>query len=175
MIKDKPVGGIGIGMYKVKFFEYRDKVLDKIPYFGVYEKAEQAHNEYLQLWAEVGTIGIIAVMWLIISYFIYAIKLAIPRSSTAGLLYIPSPLEREGRVSGTTNQLLIIGCMSGVVAILIDAIGSFPFHIAPSAVLSVVLIALTVSLTISSSIERGLSLPSSSPLAGEGRVRGRRR
>ncbi len=149
MIKDKPIAGIGIGMYKVKFFEYRDRVLDRIPYFGVYEKSEQAHNEYLQLWAEMGTIGIIAVMWLIISYFIYAIKLAIPHSSAAGLLYIPSPLAGEGRVRGTNNQLLIIGCMSGVIAILIDAIGSFPFHIAPSAVLPIVLIALTVSLRIS--------------------------
>ena len=147
MIKDKPIVGIGIGMYKVKFFEYRDKVLDKIPYFGAYEKAEQAHNEYLQLWAEMGTIGITAVIWLIISYFVYAIKLIIPRSSAAGLLYIPSPLEGEGRVRGTTNnQLMIIGLTSGVIAILIDAIGSFPFHIAPSAVVFVVLISLTVSL-----------------------------
>ncbi|MBI5748100.1 MAG: O-antigen ligase family protein [Nitrospinae bacterium] len=167
MIKDKPIAGIGVGMYKVKFFEYRDKVLDKIPYFGVYEKAEQSHNEYLQLWAEMGTIGIIAILWLIINYFAYAIKLAVPRSSAAGLPYIPSPLEGEGRVRGTTNQLLIVGCMSGVVAILIDAIGSFPFHIAPSAVLTIVLIALTVSLTISSPIEKRLSLPSSSPLVGE--------
>ncbi len=147
MIKDKPIVGIGIGMYKAKFFEYRDKVLDKIPYFGVYEKAEQSHNEYLQLWAEMGTIGITAVIWLIISYFVYAIKLIIPRSSAAGLLYIPSPLEGEGRVRGTTNnQLMIIGLISGVSAILIDAIGSFSFHIAPSAVVFVVLISLTVSL-----------------------------
>ena len=165
MIKDEPAVGIGIGMYKVKFFEYRDKVLDKVPYFGGYEKAEQAHNEYLQLLAEMGTIGIVAVIWLIIGYFIYTIKLIIPRSSAAGLLYIPSPLEGEGRVRGTTNnQLMIIGLISGVTAILIDAIGSFPFHIAPSAVLSVVLIALTVSIqNLSSPIERRLSLPSSSP------------
>ena len=168
MIKDKPILGIGMGMYKVKFFEYRDKVLDKIPYFGVYEKAEQAHNEYFQLWAEMGTIGIIAAIWLIISSFAYTIKLAVPRSSAAGLPYIPSPLEGEGRVRGTTNQLLIIGCMSGVVAILIDAIGSFPFHIAPSAVVTVVLVALTVSIqNLSSPSERELSLPSSSPLVGE--------
>lgn len=157
MIEDKPVVGIGIGMYKVKFFEYRDKVLDKIPYFGVYEKAEQAHNEYLQLWAEMGTIGIIAAIWLIISYFIYAIK-----------LIIPSPFEGEGRVRGTTNQLLIIGCMSGVIAILIDAIGSFPFHIAPSAVMTVVFASLIVSIqNLSSPSERELSQPSSSPLVGE--------
>ncbi len=157
MIKDKPVVGIGISMYKVKFFEYRDKVLDKIPYFGVYEKSEQAHNEYFQLWAEMGTIGIIAAMWLIISYFIYAIK-----------FIIPSPLEGEGRVRGTTNQLLIIGCMSGVIAFLIDAIGSFPFHIAPSAVMTVVFASLIVSMqNLSSPSERELSLPSSSPLVGE--------
>ena len=168
MIKDKPILGIGMGMYKVRFFEYRDRVLEKIPYFGVYEKPEQAHNEYLQLWAEMGTIGIIAAIWLIISYFAYTIKLAVPRSSAAGLPYIPSPLEGEGRVRGTTNQLLIIGCMSGVVAILIDAIGSFPFHIAPSAVVTVVLVALTVSIqNLSSPSERELSLPSSYPLVGE--------
>jgi len=168
MIKDKPILGIGMGMYKVKFFEYRDRVLEKIPYFGVYEKAEQAHNEYFQLWAEMGTIGIIAAIWLIISYFAYTIKLAVPRSSAAGLPYIPSPLEGEGRVRGTTNQLLIIGCMSGVVAILIDAIGSFPFHIAPSAVMTAVFASLIVSIqNLSSPSERELSLPSSSPLVGE--------
>ena len=126
MIKDKPVAGVGIGMYKVKFFEYRDRVLDKIPYFGVYEKAEQAHNEYLQLWAEMGTIGITAVIWLIISYFVYAFK---------------------SEIQNPKSKIKIIGLISGVAAILIDSIGSFPFHIAPSAVLTVVLIALTVSLS----------------------------
>lgn len=128
MIKDKPVVGIGIGMYKVKFFEYRDRVLDKIPYFGVYEKEEQAHNEYIQLWAEMGTIGIIAAMWLIIGYFIYAFK---------------------SKIKNPKSKLITIGLVSGIVAILIDAIGAFPFHIAPSTVMSVVLIALTVSLQIS--------------------------
>ncbi|MBI3585457.1 MAG: O-antigen ligase family protein [Nitrospinae bacterium] len=128
MIKDKPVSGIGMGMYKVKFFEYRDKVFDKIPYFGVYEKAEQAHNEYLQIWAEMGTIGIVAVIWLIIGYLTYTFK---------------------SKIQNPKSKIKIIGLTSGVIAILIDAIGSFPFHIAPSAVLTVVLIALTVSLQIS--------------------------
>ena len=69
---------------------------------------------------------------------------------------------------GTTNQLLIVGCMSGVVAILIDAIGSFPFHIAPSAVMTVVFASLIVSIqNLSSPSERELSLPSSYPLVGE--------
>jgi O-antigen ligase len=132
MIKDKPITGIGIGMYKVKFFEYRDKVLDKIPYFGVYEKAEQAHNEYLQLWAEMGTIGIIAAIWLIIGYFIYTFK---------------------SKIKDPKLKILTIGLLSSVVAILIDAIGSFPFHIAPSAVLNVVLTALTVSIIRNSELE----------------------
>ncbi|MEK6589839.1 MAG: O-antigen ligase family protein [Nitrospinota bacterium] len=166
MIKDKPIAGIGIGMYKVKFFEYRDKVLDKIPYFGVYEKAEQSHNEYLQLWAEMGTVGIAAAMWLIVGYFIYTIK----------SIKTHPPICKGGNKGGVEqgiSQLMVIGLMSGVTAILINAIGSFPFHIAPSSVLTVVLIALTVSIQdISSPYERKLSLPFSFPLEGEGRVRG---
>ncbi len=73
-------------------------------------------------------IGISGVIWLIIGYFVYVFK---------SFSYQPSTI---------SHQLIIIGLMSGVAAILIDAIGSFPFHIAPSAVMSVVLIALTVSM-----------------------------
>lgn len=159
MVKDKPILGIGMGMYKVRFFEYRDRVLEKIPYLGVYEKSEQVHNEYLQLCAEMGTLGIIAAIWLIVNYFVFTLK----------SLKAHPPICKGGNKGGVeqgVSQLNIIGLISGVTAILIDAIGSFPFHIAPSAVISVVLIALTVSLTFSSALKED-KLYISSPLGGE--------
>jgi len=59
MIKDQPIFGLGIGTFKMNYLEYQARVLDKNHHYIKYSgKASEAHNEYLQMWAEVGVIGL---------------------------------------------------------------------------------------------------------------------
>ncbi len=59
MIKDKPLLGSGIGTFKMNYLDYQAEFLKDNPYYIKYSgKAGEAHNEYLQMWAELGVIGL---------------------------------------------------------------------------------------------------------------------
>lgn len=129
MIKDHPLLGSGIGTYKYNSLAYQAKFFDQennrslYPY-GVTDKA---HNEYLQLGAGLGVLGLGIFFWLIITYFKYGIKLL-------------------KRLKDKYNQGIIIGLMGGIVAVLIDGIFGFPLHLPATLVLFWLFIGLIVSL-----------------------------
>ncbi|MBA7521770.1 hypothetical protein ES705_13881 [subsurface metagenome] len=127
MIKDHPILGSGLGTFKYNSLNYQAKFFDQRENrsFYPYGIADKAHNEYLQLWAELGIIGLGVFLWLIITYFNYGIKLL-------------------KRIENKYKQGIIIGLMGGVIAVLIDAIFGFPLHL-PATLL---LFWLTIGLTI---------------------------
>ncbi|MEA3312760.1 MAG: tetratricopeptide repeat protein [Caldisericota bacterium] len=85
------------------------------------------HNEYLQLGAEIGMLGLGIFLWLLITYFNYGIKLL-------------------KRLKDEYKQGIAIGLMGGVVAVLIDAVFGFPLHLPATLVLFWLFIGLVVSL-----------------------------
>ena len=112
MIKDRPILGSGIGTYKYNTLRYQAKFLeqgDNRSIYG-YSWADKAHNEYLQLWAELGIIGLAIFIWLIITYF------------NQGIRYLKREMDEQ-------KQGIMIGLMGGVVAFLIDSIFWFPLHL----------------------------------------------
>jgi len=129
MIKDHPLLGSGLGTFKYNSLSYQAKFFDQgenrrlYPY-GI---ADKVHNEYLQLWAELGIISFGIFLWLIISYFNYGIKLL-------------------KRLKDEYKQGIVIGLMGGVVAVLIDAVFGFPLHLPATLVLFWLFIGLFVSL-----------------------------
>ncbi|HBY56741.1 MAG TPA: hypothetical protein DEG96_02590 [Candidatus Atribacteria bacterium] len=129
MIKDHPLLGSGLGTFKYNSLSYQAKFFDQgenrrlYPY-GI---ADKVHNEYLQLWAELGIVGFGIFLWLIITYFNYGIKLL-------------------KRIEDEYKQGILIGLMGGVVAVLIDAIFGFPLHLPATLVLFWLFIGLIVSL-----------------------------
>ena len=129
MIKDHPVLGSGIGTFKYNSLNYQAKFFNQgenrrlYPY-GI---ADKVHNEYLQLGAEIGILGLGIFLWLIITYFNYGIKLL-------------------KRLKDEYKQGIVIGLMGGVVAVLIDAIFGFPLHLPATLVLFWLFIGLVVSL-----------------------------
>jgi O-antigen ligase len=134
MIKDNPLLGSGIGTYKYNSLRYQARFLEQGQNRSIYPYvfATKTHNEYLQLWAELGIVGLGIFIWLVISYFNY------------GLRFIK-------RVKNRYKQGIIIGLMGAVVAVLIDGIFGFPLHLPATIVLFWLALALTI-VTIKSEI-----------------------
>ena len=127
MIKDHPIFGSGIGTFKYNDLRYQAKFFEQgdnrsIYYYGL---AEKAHNEYLQLWAELGTIGLAIFLWLIIAYFNYGIR------------YLKREKDKQ-------RQGIMIGLMGAVVAFLMDSIFWFPLHLSANVSLLWLFIGLTM-------------------------------
>ena len=111
LIKDHPLLGSGIGSFKYNSLKYQAKFFDQGDNRALYPYgvADKTHNEYLQLGAELGIIGLIIFIWLIFAYFNYGLKI----------------LKRE---KDRYKQGIIIGLMGSVMAFLVDSIFWFPLH-----------------------------------------------
>jgi len=127
MIKDHPILGSGIGTFKYNDLRYQAKFFEQGDnrFIYPYGVAEKAHNEYLQLWSELGTIGLAIFLCLIIAYFSYGIRY----------------LKRE---KDEQKQGIMIGLMGAVVAFLMDSIFWFPLHLSANVSLLWLFIGLTM-------------------------------
>ncbi len=131
MLRDHPWFGVGLGGYKLEFLKYKAKLLrtewGRSQGFRFYiPRSEQAHNEYIQVAAEMGMVGIAALAWAVFML-------------VSGMI----------RTSNSLN-ILQVGLSSGVVAFLVDGLYDFPFHRPTSALVLVVLIGLLHSRGIGS-------------------------
>jgi O-antigen ligase/Tfp pilus assembly protein PilF len=129
MIKNHPLLGSGIGTFKYNSLNYQARFFDQGEnrHLYPYGIADKVHNEYLQLGAEIGMLGLGIFFWLIITYFNYGIKFL-------------------KRIKDKDKQGIIIGLMGGVVAVLVDAIFGFPIHLPATLVLFWLFIGLVTSL-----------------------------
>jgi tetratricopeptide (TPR) repeat protein len=110
MMKDHPVLGVGIGNWRVQYVGYSSKfALDE----GATSRRQpgRAHNDHLQVLAELGLVGAALYLWLG-----YAIYRAVIRALGRGT-------ERETRY-------LAMAVAAGVVGIIVDATFSLPFQLA---------------------------------------------
>jgi O-antigen ligase/Tfp pilus assembly protein PilF len=128
MIKDHPLIGSGLGTFKYNTLRYQAEFFAQGENRSLYPHgfADKAHNEYLQLWAELGIIGLGIFIWLMISYFRFGLK-------------ILRKIKDESRAG------IIIGLMGAVVAVLVDSIFGFPLHLAATMVLFWLALGLTVA------------------------------
>ncbi|MCK4393606.1 O-antigen ligase family protein, partial [Candidatus Bipolaricaulota bacterium] len=129
MFKDHPVVGVGLGNYKLNFIPYKAKFLAS-PQGAGYNfhiaRAAQAHNEYVQVTAELGSLGILALLALLITAPIcFWIRL------------------HRNLNEGDRFDLLLFSC--GVVAFLVHALVSFPAHLPASCLVLVLVLGLASS------------------------------
>ncbi|MDD2353724.1 MAG: O-antigen ligase family protein, partial [Atribacterota bacterium] len=128
MIEDKPILGSGLGTFQYNSLRYQaeffgqDNNRDKYPY-GI---ADKAHNEYLQLWAELGIIGLVIFIWIITGYFV------------SGIQFL-----KKFKNKDNMQFALVTGLMGAVMAILADAVFGFPLYLPASVSLFWLIIALT--------------------------------
>ena len=129
MFKDSPVTGVGLGHYKLEFLEYKAVFL-ATPRGENYDfyiaRAAQAHNEYVQVLAETGILGGLAVVGLIVVLAV-SVWLRILRSKRP-----------EHRL-----ELLLLAC--GIIPALVHALVSFPAHLPSSSLVFIVLIGIAHS------------------------------
>ena len=126
MIKDKPILGSGIGTFKMNYLNYQAKIIKDNPYYlKLSGNAREAHNECLQMWAELGIVGL--GLFLLMFYFFYKTV----------FIFLKSKLNIE-------NKIIALGLFMGITCFLIHSLFAFPLHV-PALVSSFFLI---MSLTI---------------------------
>ncbi len=116
MLRAHPFIGVGLGDYKLEFLEYKAKFKDtpRGEQFNFYmPRAIQAHNDYVQLVAELGILGLIA-----IGFFFATLV-------SGAWRFLRTPVEPERR-------LWVLALSAGGVALMVDALFSFPLHLPAS-------------------------------------------
>jgi O-antigen ligase/Tfp pilus assembly protein PilF len=125
MLKDHPVLGVGLGNYKLEFLDYKAKLIRSSWEQRVYDfyipRSAQAHNEYIQIAAEMGSLGILALIW--VAWSLFAVIKSI-------------------RKIGVQERLVYVCLAAGMISFLVVSLISFPLHRPASALVFVVLVGL---------------------------------
>jgi len=134
MVKAHPFIGIGLGDFKLEFLDYKARFLET-PRGQRYKEihiaqALQAHNDYLQLWAELGTLGLLVAV---------AIVCGILNGGWRALGYHSRGGKGKRRGDNERKILWILVTLAGLVGFIVHAFFSFPLHL-PSSALALVLI-----------------------------------
>lgn len=129
MWRDHPLFGVGLGGYKIHFVPYKPKFLASpqgAGYAFPFPRADQAHNEYVQVAAELGTFGALV--------FLAGLGL---------LIYLGAG--RLGRlIDGQKRwELLLLG--GGLITVFVHAAPTFPFHLPASSLAFVAILGLALS------------------------------
>lgn len=129
MIKEKPLLGSGIGTFKMNYLDYQAEFLKDNPYYVKYSgKAGEAHNEYLQILAELGIIGL--GLFLLIFYFFYK-----------------TIIDFYNNNKNVKEKIITLGLVMGIICFLIHSLFTFPLHVPALGVTFFVLLGLTVIYT----------------------------
>ena len=142
MIKDHPLLGSGVGTFKYNTIDYQAEFFSQGDNRSLYPYglAFNAHNEYLEVWAELGIIGLGIFLWIVIGYFYY------------GLRFLK-------KTKDNYKQGTVIGLMGAVAAILVDGIFGFPLHLPATAILFWLFLGLTVAVAIENKENNSLEKP----------------
>lgn len=111
MIKDRPLLGTGIGTFKLNYFDYQAEFLKDNPEYTKYwTHAREAHNEYLQMAAEIGIVGLGIFLLIIIIFYNLTMHY----------------LKKE---SNDKRKIIVFGMLLGITCFLIHSFFCFPLHV----------------------------------------------
>jgi O-antigen ligase len=121
MFTDHPLTGVGLGNYKLNFLPYKATFL-ATPRGEAYDfyidRAAQAHNEYVQVLAELGVLGILAL------------------ASFLAVLIVT--VWKRLRANDEANRLDLLLFTCGIATFLIHGLVSFPAHLPASTLVLIV-------------------------------------
>ena len=115
IIKDAPIFGHGYDSFSKIYNNYQADYFKK----GLgsdYEKiladnVKHAHNEFLQMWSELGTVGLL----LLLALF--------------AVIIFSCTKNNRGKAAYDENEILHISATAGIISIIIYSLFSFPLHI----------------------------------------------
>jgi len=99
MIKAAPILGTGPGTFQISFPGFKYLGFESEVRIG---NVLHAHNEYLEIWAEMGLLGLAVFLWLVVSFFRHTLR----------------------NLSDGRDGLIALGLMSGVAGVLVDSLFS---------------------------------------------------
>lgn len=117
MIKAHPLAGVGFAAYSVGITQHHDASGKWTP--------EAAHNDYLELLASGGLVGIALVIWLAVSFIICA--------------------RRRLRCATGFSRAAVIGALTGLAGVLIHSAVDFGLHITFNALFFVALMVIAIA------------------------------
>jgi tetratricopeptide (TPR) repeat protein/O-antigen ligase len=135
MIKDNPIAGVGVGQWPQSYPLYYDRVMKDI-IFNEKVKLKRLHNEYLEIFANVGLIGYLFLIWLLF---------LIGKKVHSVLSDINNPY-----------RMYILGVSLGLVGFSVVAFFSFPIRVYLPAFLVFVYFSIIFLSTQDHSIERNI-------------------
>jgi len=111
MIKDRPILGSGIGTFKINYLNYQAEFLQDNPdYIKYWGHAREAHNEYLQMGAELGIIGLGIFLSILFIFYNITIK------------YLKKGNDNK-------KKIIVFGLLLGIICFLIHSLFTFPLHV----------------------------------------------
>jgi O-antigen ligase len=128
MFKEHPIAGAGLGNYKLDYMASEAAYLaapGATPPDASLPNAAQAHSDYVQAAAELGSLGILAVFSL--------------------LLVLATSLWKRLRRNTGKNRLDVLLLCGGAVVFLVHALVGFPAHLAAPALAALLLLSLALS------------------------------
>lgn len=134
MIEERPLLGSGIGTYGYQSLKYQADFFAQGENRDIYPHgyAVQAHNEYLQIWSELGIFGLLIFLFILFTYYRNMLK--------------------HFRKLKEKHKTIAISLAGGITAVLVDALFGFPLQLAASLSLFWLFIGLTVvQITIANS------------------------
>ncbi len=107
--KHNPIFGVGVGQIEVDIHKYQVLPLQEI-ISKTYQVFSESHNDWLQILAELGIIGFIAFLWIILNIAVKLIETA------------------KKNIANEDKFLLSLAVGGGIMSVLIAAIFSFPLQ-----------------------------------------------
>jgi len=135
LIAAYPLFGCGLGTFESAFLKYKiSEPLVSDPY---------AHNDYLQFFAELGTIGFLIAVALVLTILAKAVRAALQQSDP-------------------NSRSLALACVGAIVAILVHSLVDFNLHVPANAMLLAWISGISAGLTFCArkhSVWKGLGVP----------------
>jgi O-antigen ligase len=117
MIKDHPIAGVGFGGYWIAITRYHHASGETTP--------QQAHNDYLELLASGGLIGLAIGIWFVVAFVRVACK--------------------EIRAADRYARAVKLGALAGILTIAVHSLVDFGLHIPVNALVCTALVGLVVA------------------------------
>ncbi|MCX6356054.1 MAG: O-antigen ligase family protein [Candidatus Aureabacteria bacterium] len=128
MIEERPLFGFGLNSFQPYIPRYLTEVIssdmksgvfDRKGYVTVYEGV-YAHDEYLAIWIELGIVGLLLFLWLVIRFYLQA--------------------RRNLSMDPSEEEIAIqVGAMCGIAALLAQSIFNYPLRV-PASTVSIALL-----------------------------------